>query len=95
MAEDRIVTPLEIISREQLEALEAEGWEISRPIEFDEDGSPPDWRRTAYELQRRIDEFEDACVEAIGYIEAGESGRSYRILRRAVGAAHSDGRDDA
>ena len=32
--DDGIVTPLEIISREQLIALEEAGWEISRPIEF-------------------------------------------------------------
>jgi len=37
MAEDRIVSPLEIITREQLEALEAAGWEISRPLEFEDD----------------------------------------------------------
>lgn len=35
VTDDRIVTPLEIISQEQLEALEEAGWEISRPIECD------------------------------------------------------------
>lgn len=57
------------------------------------DSTSPDWRKTAYELQRRIDELEEACMEAVGYIEAGESQRSYRILRRAIGST-SDGGED-
>lgn len=47
-----IVTPLEIISREQLEALEAAGWEISRPIECDIPGCDHRRSNRGYDLQQ-------------------------------------------